>query len=101
MSVVIRPMQGGKGPRVRTSEEALKEFTPTVKRAATRPTAMGIKLFTYIMKQKIRGRKKFPLVTMLEPLEACNLTCEGVWPHPRIRACPAPHGDDGAVHTSG
>ena len=23
------------------------------------------------------GRKKFPLVTMLEPLEACNLACEG------------------------
>ena len=25
----------------------------------------------------VRRRKRFPLVTMLEPLEACNLSCEG------------------------
>ncbi len=31
----------------------------------------------YIFKQKISRRKRFPLVTMLEPLEACNLACEG------------------------
>jgi hopanoid biosynthesis associated radical SAM protein HpnH len=29
------------------------------------------------MKSKAARRKKFPLVTMLEPLEACNLACEG------------------------
>src|SRR3989442_3742402 len=31
----------------------------------------------YIVGKKIRGEKKFPLVLMLEPLHACNLTCTG------------------------
>ena len=31
----------------------------------------------YIFTQKIRGRKKFPLVLMLEPLFRCNLACSG------------------------
>jgi hopanoid biosynthesis associated radical SAM protein HpnH len=32
---------------------------------------------TYLLKQKLFGEKKFPLVLMLEPLHACNLTCTG------------------------
>lgn len=31
----------------------------------------------YIAKNRLRGRKRFPLVTMLEPLEQCNLRCVG------------------------
>lgn len=31
----------------------------------------------YIAKNKIKRKKKFPLVLMLEPLHACNLTCTG------------------------
>ncbi len=31
----------------------------------------------YIIRQKARGVKRFPLVMMLEPLHACNLTCTG------------------------
>jgi hopanoid biosynthesis associated radical SAM protein HpnH len=31
----------------------------------------------YIAKKKITGTKRFPLVLMLEPLHACNLTCTG------------------------
>ena len=31
----------------------------------------------YIVRNKIARRKKFPLVLMLEPLHACNLTCTG------------------------
>ena len=31
----------------------------------------------YLMKQKLRRRKKFPLVVELEPLFACNLACAG------------------------
>ncbi len=31
----------------------------------------------YILTQKIRGRQKFPLVLMLEPLFRCNLACKG------------------------
>jgi len=32
---------------------------------------------TYVIKQKVRGRKRYPLVLMLEPLFRCNLTCAG------------------------
>jgi len=31
----------------------------------------------YVIKQKLKGNDKFPLVLMLEPLHACNLTCTG------------------------
>ena len=42
-----------------------------------RPMELALRLALYIVKNKIRGRKRFPLVTMLEPLEKCNLACEG------------------------
>jgi hopanoid biosynthesis associated radical SAM protein HpnH len=32
---------------------------------------------SYILKQKIRGRKRYPLLLMLEPLFRCNLACAG------------------------
>jgi len=32
---------------------------------------------TYVLGQKIRGRKRYPLVLMLEPLFRCNLACAG------------------------
>ena len=31
----------------------------------------------YLLKKKLAGEKKFPLVLMLEPLHACNLRCAG------------------------
>ena len=31
----------------------------------------------YLLKNRLAGRKRFPLVTMLEPLEMCNLACAG------------------------
>ena len=43
----------------------------------TRPMELAVRLGWYVMKNKAARRKKFPLVTMLEPLEACNLACEG------------------------
>ena len=42
-----------------------------------RPMELAVRLALYIIKNKIRRRKRFPLVTMLEPLEKCNLACEG------------------------
>lgn len=42
-----------------------------------RPMELAVRLGWYVMKNKAARRKKFPLVTMLEPLEACNLACEG------------------------
>ncbi len=42
-----------------------------------RPLEMAVRLGWYIVKTKVARRKRFPLVTMLEPLEKCNLACEG------------------------
>jgi len=32
---------------------------------------------TYVLRQKLAGRKRYPLVLMLEPLFRCNLACAG------------------------
>jgi hopanoid biosynthesis associated radical SAM protein HpnH len=34
-------------------------------------------MIRYIARKKLAGEKRFPLVLMLEPLHACNLTCTG------------------------
>ena len=44
---------------------------------AKRPLELSIRVAAYILKNRLRGRKRFPLVTMLEPLEMCNLACVG------------------------
>ena len=44
---------------------------------AKRPLEISFRLAMYIFKNRLRGRKRFPLVTMLEPLEMCNLACVG------------------------
>jgi hopanoid biosynthesis associated radical SAM protein HpnH len=41
------------------------------------PLRQSVRLGAYLMKQKVRGREKFPLVMELEPLFACNLKCAG------------------------
>src|SRR3954466_10234083 len=41
------------------------------------PLSMTLTMAAYIVKNKLTGRKRFPLVLMLEPLHACNLTCTG------------------------
>src|SRR3974390_1996233 len=41
------------------------------------PLSMTTAMVGYIAKNKIRRKKRFPLVLMLEPLHACNLTCTG------------------------
>lgn len=32
---------------------------------------------TYVLRQKLKGRKRYPLTLMLEPLYRCNLACAG------------------------
>jgi len=44
---------------------------------AGRPCGLSISLAWYLIKNKLLGRKKFPLAMILEPLEKCNLACEG------------------------
>ena len=41
------------------------------------PLIQKIKVAKYILEQKIKGNKKYPLVLMLEPLFRCNLACAG------------------------
>ncbi|HWY86640.1 MAG TPA: adenosyl-hopene transferase HpnH [Gemmataceae bacterium] len=41
------------------------------------PLSLTSTMIGYIAKKKITRQRKFPLVLMLEPLHACNLTCTG------------------------
>jgi hopanoid biosynthesis associated radical SAM protein HpnH len=41
------------------------------------PLSLTSSMVSYMARNKIAGRKRFPLVLMLEPLHACNLTCTG------------------------
>ncbi len=41
------------------------------------PLSLTRAMAAYLMRQKLAGRKRFPLVLMLEPLHACNLKCSG------------------------
>jgi hopanoid biosynthesis associated radical SAM protein HpnH len=41
------------------------------------PFFKEIKIGAYLIKQKLMGRKRYPLVLMLEPLFRCNLACAG------------------------
>lgn len=41
------------------------------------PFFREMKIGAYIMKQKLMGRQRYPLVLMLEPLFRCNLACAG------------------------
>ena len=42
-----------------------------------RPAKLDLTMARYLMLQRAKGRTHFPFVTMLEPLEACNLKCIG------------------------
>ncbi len=41
------------------------------------PLRQQISVGLYILKNRLRGRRRFPLVLMLEPLFRCNLACAG------------------------
>jgi hopanoid biosynthesis associated radical SAM protein HpnH len=41
------------------------------------PLRQQLTVASYLIKQKIKGVKKYPLVLMLEPLFRCNLACAG------------------------
>jgi hopanoid biosynthesis associated radical SAM protein HpnH len=41
------------------------------------PISQAWTVASYVLKQKIQGRKRYPLVLMLEPLYKCNLACAG------------------------
>ncbi len=41
------------------------------------PLMQAVRVGAYVVKQHIKGRKRYPLVLMLEPLFRCNLACAG------------------------
>jgi hopanoid biosynthesis associated radical SAM protein HpnH len=41
------------------------------------PLSLTTSMAGYLVKKRVTGAKRFPLVLMLEPLHACNLTCTG------------------------
>jgi hopanoid biosynthesis associated radical SAM protein HpnH len=41
------------------------------------PLSLTRSLTGYLLRKRLRGEKRFPLVLMLEPLFACNLSCAG------------------------
>ncbi|MFQ5567152.1 MAG: radical SAM protein, partial [Paracoccaceae bacterium] len=41
------------------------------------PIRQQLRVAGYIARQKLTGRKRYPLVLMLEPLFRCNLACAG------------------------
>ncbi len=41
------------------------------------PVSQAWTVASYVVKQKLKGRKRYPLVLMLEPLFRCNLACAG------------------------
>jgi MoaA/NifB/PqqE/SkfB family radical SAM enzyme len=43
----------------------------------TMPLRQSMRVGTYLLRQKLARREKFPLLVELEPLYACNLKCAG------------------------
>ena len=41
------------------------------------PLIQQIRVGGYVLKQRVKGVKRYPLVLMLEPLFRCNLACSG------------------------
>ncbi|MBX5467934.1 MAG: adenosyl-hopene transferase HpnH [Firmicutes bacterium] len=50
------------------------------------PLGLTWDMTRYVIAQRLRGRRRYPLVLMLEPTELCNLTCTGCG---KIRQDPA------------
>src|SRR4029453_3433681 len=43
----------------------------------TVPLRQTVRMPTYLLRQRLTGQDKFPLLVELEPLFACNLACAG------------------------
>src|SRR5262249_30713674 len=69
--------------RARSRPRCGRRNTLTERTRITRGHAMAVPFFkemrlgAYVLKQKLLGRKRYPLVLMLEPLFRCNLACAG------------------------
>lgn len=43
----------------------------------SRPFSLSVKMATYLLKQRVKKVDKFAVTLFIEPLELCNLACEG------------------------
>src|ERR1700734_2542169 len=41
------------------------------------PLRQNMRMAAYLMRQRIKGTQKYPLIVELEPLFSCNLSCPG------------------------
>ncbi len=63
---------------IETAAQALEVYRPAGAPPPQRPLELAWRTFSHLLRQKyLYRRRRFPLVTMLEPLEACNLDCAG------------------------
>src|SRR5579863_4306289 len=69
------------------------------------PLRQSIKIGTYLARQKLAGRDKFPLIVELEPLFVCNLACPGCgkiqYPTDILRKRVSPEDAFAAIEESG
>src|SRR5215469_261999 len=59
------------------SDVRISSLPPDCEGVVRFPLSMTASMSKYIAGKRLRGVDKFPLVMMLEPLHACNLTCTG------------------------
>ena len=57
--------------------ETSQQKTLNKTKPQSRPFELTVRIAKYMLVQKLKGRSRFPMVTMLEPLEMCNLSCTG------------------------
>src|ERR671912_2725675 len=68
------------GPGARVVDDLSAAFGPAESGEAegmSVPVSQMWTVASYVVRQKLKGVKRFPLVLMLEPLFRCNLACAG------------------------
>src|SRR5499427_7218120 len=61
----------------RRNSEIARVKSPLWSRIVGIPLRQAVRVGAYVVKQHLMGRKRYPLVLMLEPLFRCNLACAG------------------------
>ncbi len=67
--------EGRKSSKFRTRPDSIE--VPGDNRSMSVPISQMWTVASYVVRQKLAGRKRYPLVLMLEPLFRCNLACAG------------------------
>src|SRR5262245_63659673 len=61
--------------RVRTCPRSMLSYIEKFRMGI--PLRQNLAVLGYILRQRLRGTERYPLVLMLEPLFRCNLACAG------------------------